>query len=249
VIEAGTQALWEAYGTSRSSGAKRDLVVQYLDLVRYVAHRLGKPTTITGRTLELEDMIQFGVFGLMSAIERFSPETGVKFETYAIPRIRGAILDELRNLDWVPRSVRANAKKVETAVERMSQTLGRDAVEEELAQALNMTIDDLQHMIDEAKLARNADPAFSRSAIESREDAVEEEPNALEQISDEETRKVLVEAIAALPDRNRTVIALYYYEGLKFNEIARILRVSESRISQIHSEVLKELRKSLQAQN
>jgi RNA polymerase sigma factor for flagellar operon FliA len=245
-MKAGTEALWNAYEVSRSNDSKRALVLQYLDLVRYVALRLGKPISMTGRTLDMEDMVQFGIFGLIMAIERFSRTAGVKFETYAIPRIRGAILDELRNLDWVPRSVRTNARRLDNASDKISQQAGRDAVDEELAEALAMSIQDLQKIVDETRMVRVGGPSARHQSEDGTYEASEEGPNPFEILSESESRRVLVDAIGSLPDRSRTIIALYYYEGLKFNEIARILKVSESRISQIHTEVLASLRKSLE---
>lgn len=240
------QRLWEEYQRNRTNEVRGSLVTQYLDLVRYVVSRVGRPSYVTGKVLDQGDMVQFGVMGLMEAIDRYAPGLGVKFETYAIPRIRGAILDELRNLDWVPRSVRANARRVDNAVDRVSQEVGREAAEQEIADKLAMSVKDLQKILTDA--GRGMTPQRNENDGEDGDcsNAVpEDSPNAFEQLTDDECKGMLVEAVGGLPERERTVIALYYYEGLKFGDIARILKVSESRVSQIHTEVLSVLRKQL----
>ncbi len=237
--------LWEAFVADRSPAAKRALVVQYLDLIRYVVARLGRVSAVAGRALEQEDLLQYGVLGLMNAIDRFSPAAGVKFETYAIPRIRGAILDEVRNLDWVPRSVRANARRIEHAAERVVQEVGREAAEEEIAGKLEISIEEFQKILKDAGAVMTSARQGRHETAEPMDQVAEASPDPYQRLSDEESRTKLVEAIVDLPERSRKVIALYYYEGLKFGDIARLLKVSESRVSQIHSEVLRGLRTRL----
>jgi RNA polymerase sigma factor for flagellar operon FliA len=237
--------LWEAFVADRSPAAKRALVVQYLDLIRYVVARLGRVSAAAGRALEQEDLLQYGVLGLMNAIDRFSPAAGVKFETYAIPRIRGAILDEVRNLDWVPRSVRANARRIEHAAERVVQEVGREAAEQEIAGKLEISIEEFQKILKDAGAVMTSARQGRHETAEPMDQVAEASPDPYQRLSDEESRTKLVEAIVDLPERSRKVIALYYYEGLKFGDIARLLKVSESRVSQIHSEVLRGLRTRL----
>jgi RNA polymerase sigma factor for flagellar operon FliA len=237
--------LWEAFVADRSPAAKRALVVQYLDLIRYVVARLGRVSAVAGRALEQEDLLQYGVLGLMNAIDRFSPAAGVKFETYAIPRIRGAILDEVRNLDWVPRSVRANARRIEHAAERVVQEVGREAAEQEIAGKLEISIEEFQKILKDAGAVMTSARQGRHETAEPMDQVAEASPDPYQRLSDEESRTKLVEAIVDLPERSRKVIALYYYEGLKFGDIARLLKVSESRVSQIHSEVLRGLRTRL----
>jgi RNA polymerase sigma factor for flagellar operon FliA len=220
-------------------------VVQYLDLIRYVVARLGRVSAAAGRALEQEDLLQYGVLGLMNAIDRFSPAAGVKFETYAIPRIRGAILDEVRNLDWVPRSVRANARRIEHAAERVVQEVGREAAEQEIAGKLEISIEEFQKILKDAGAVMTSARQGRHETAEPMDQVAEASPDPYQRLSDEESRTKLVEAIVDLPERSRKVIALYYYEGLKFGDIARLLKVSESRVSQIHSEVLRGLRTRL----
>ncbi len=239
------QVLWQRFVGSRTQDAKRALVLCYLDLVRYVVVRLGKPRGGSGKTLEPDDMMQYGILGLIEAVDRFDVASGVKFETYAIPRIKGAIVDELRNLDWVPRSVRANAKMVEHAKERVSQEVGREAADQEIAGKLSITVGELHRILDDASMMKNAWHGAADPELSVADQVAEEGPGPLEILSEKEVRNQLIEAVSALPDRARTVIALYYYEGLRFGDIARILKVSESRVSQIHTEVLRDLRRQL----
>lgn len=243
--ERETPALWQQYLEGRAHETKRALVLCYLDLVRYVVARLGTPKSGSGRSLEREDMMQYGILGLIEAVDRYDPSSGVKFETYAIPRIKGAILDELRNLDWVPRSVRVNARRVEHATERVSQEVGREAADQEIAGRLSITVSELHRILSDAHAMKLSMQHQPERDVVAPDQVAEEAPDPLEQLSDKELRNQLVDAVSALPDRPRTVIALYYYEGLRFGDIAKILKVSESRVSQIHSEVLRALRKQL----
>ena len=238
---------WEGFVCTRSIDAKRTLVLQYLDLVRYVVTKLGHNGQSRKHVLERDDMVHYGVLGLMDAIDRYSPVAGVKFETFAVPRIRGAILDELRKLDWVPRSVRANSRRLEQAAEQVTRETGREAVDLEIARKLAMTLDEYETFVKEtggtmkyynsgAAPTENADLA---------ENVAEPSPSPYEQVADAESKAFLIDAVNMLPARARAIIALYYYEGLRFGEIGKILRISESRVSQIHSEVLRNLRARL----
>lgn len=238
-MEATARQLWKNFGQGKSADVKRQLVAHYLDLVRYVVSKSGLHVQARNQVLEAEDLVQYGVLGLVHAIDRFSPTMGVKFETYAIPRIRGAILDEVRKLDWVPRSVRANHRKRERAADEIARETGREAVDEEIADKLAMSLDEYQKFIRDS-----GGPTMSENTGVI-ENLVEQAPDPFEKLTDAETKAFLVDAVGALPARERAVIALYYYEGLKFGEIGKILRVSESRVSQIHTDVLKALRSKL----
>lgn len=234
--------MWEEFTTTKSPEIRRKLVIQYMELVRYVVSRFSLESQGKLHGLEQQDILQFGVLGLMSAIDRFTPAIGVKFETYAVARIRGAVIDELRNLDWVPRSVRANKKRIERAAHQVSQESGREAVGVEIAGKLEMSIEEYRQFMTEGG-------GRVVGGYDEHGDAVdnlpEEGANAFEKLSNEESKTFLVEAVSGLPPRERTIIALYYYEGLKFGEIGKVLRVSESRVSQIHAEVLRGLRHKL----
>jgi RNA polymerase sigma factor for flagellar operon FliA len=217
--------------------------MQYLGLVRAVVGRLGISVRGASRALEQNDLLQCGVLGLMGAIDRFDPEQGVRFETFATPRIRGAVLDELRTLDWVPRSARSAARRIETAAREVTQETGRDALESEVARKLELPLEEYRTLLGSA--TATVPPAHESPGTEGVDTLPADTPNPFERLSDEESKTVLIAAVNQLPQRERTVIALYYYEGLRFEEIGKILHVSESRISQIHSNVLRGLKRRL----
>jgi len=239
--------LWNEYQRGRSPGLKQRLVVQYLNLVRFVAGRYAVHVKGNAQGLEQGDIMQFGILGLLEAIDRFNPAQGVKFETYAAPRIRGAILDELRQLDWVPRSVRSASRRAERVVRQSSQQLGRDVVDVEIAQKLGMAVEEYHRLIRDgnAAIVSGRDTQAHGNEGSLFDGLAGEDPDPHQRLSDEEAKAFLVKAIEALPERERTVVSLYYYEGLKFGEIGKVFQVSESRISQIHAEVLRNLRKTL----
>ena len=241
------QKMWSAFLRTRSMETKRDLVLQYLDLVRYVVSKLGQGAEADRRVLEKDDMIQFGILGLIIAIDRYNPTLGVKFETFAIPRIRGAIFDELRKLDWVPRSVRANNRKLESAAAQVTQEMGREAVDLEIASKLGMTVEEYQNFMRETGGLWNIHPPAmtNEGNTEVLDSVAEQSPDPLEQLTDDENKAILLDAVNNLPARERAVVALYYYEGLRFGEIGKVLQLSESRVSQIHSAVLQDLRMRL----
>jgi RNA polymerase sigma factor FliA len=247
-MEMTTQDLWGQYLQSKDMDLKRRLVLQYMDLVRYVVSKFGLQQQGRAHGLEFDDVVHFGVLGLLTAIERYQPSQGVKFETYAVPRIRGSILDELRKLDWVPRSVRETARKVGKAAHEVMQESGREPLDEEIASKLSMTMEEFQKMIGSGSAVVKSVEIVSESQMaEPLDQTASEAPSPLDRLGDEETRATLLEAVEALSERDRTVIALYYYEGLKFTEIAKILNLTEGRVSQIHSEVLRQLRNRLLA--
>jgi RNA polymerase sigma factor for flagellar operon FliA len=187
------------------------------------------------------------MIGLLEAIDRFSPAQGVKFETFAAPRIRGAILEELRELDWVPRSVRAASRRADKAAQMLAQRNGRDALATEIAQRLSITLDQYHELLRDgsAAIVTGHDSGLESTAGSVFDAVAMDEPDPQQLMTEDEARQLLIDAIEGLPDRERTVVTLYYYEGLKFGEIGKVLRVSESRISQIHSEVLRNLRTQL----
>jgi RNA polymerase sigma factor FliA len=239
--------IWGQYTTTHDPALKRRLVLQYMDLVRYVVSKFNLQQQGRGHGLEFDDIVHFGVLGLLAAIDRFSPTQGVKFETYAVPRIRGAILDEMRKLDWVPRSVREASRKIGKATNELMQESGREPLDEEIAGKLSMSIEEFRKMVGSGStVVREVGIVTESQSVEPLDEAPSDAPSPLEHLGDEETRKILVDAIERLSERDRTVIALYYYEGLKFTEIAKVLNLTEGRVSQIHSEVLRRLRTRLQ---
>lgn len=248
-IEQSTHTLWEEFLQSRSADLKRQLVVRYLDLVRYVVTKFGLLQHGKAQGLEFNDLVHFGVLGLLTALDRFSPAQNVKFETYAVPRIRGAILDEIRKLDWVPRSVRETSRKVGRAAHQVMQEHGREPLDAEIAARLDMPLEDFHRLVlgGNGLAAQDGVIVAESNRTEPLDAAPCDGPSPFDKLSDKETRELLYEAVERLSERERTVIALYYYEGLRFTEIAKILDISEGRVSQIHAEVLRQLRQHLLA--
>lgn len=245
-------ALWRRYKRKRCPRAKELLVLEYLPLVKYVAGRLaiGLPPSV-----EMDDLIGSGTLGLLSALERYDPSRDNKFSTYAIARIRGAMLDDLRSMDWIPRSVRKKARLVEDAYCRLENRLKRPATDEEMARELSVTIDQFFEILDEVRgttlvsLDDQINPKDGGSTTRVH-DTVEDDrhidPGILLEV--EEMRKSLEGALDLIPERERLVIILYYYEELTLKEIGESLGVSESRVSQIHTKAVLRLRGRLKAQ-
>jgi RNA polymerase sigma factor for flagellar operon FliA len=247
-MERARQDLWGQFVQTREPEVKRKLVLQYMDLVRYVVSKFGLQQQGRGHGLEYNDVVHFGVLGLLTAVDRFSPSQGVKFETYAVPRIRGAILDEMRKLDWVPRSIRQTNRKIGKATHQAMQEHGREPLDEEIASKLSMSVEEFRAMVGSGSaVIREVEIITESQSAEPLDQTAAEGPSPLDRLGDEETRATLQEAIERLYERDRTVIALYYYEGLKFTEIAKILHLTDGRVSQIHSDVLRHLRSRLLA--
>ncbi len=238
------QKLWELYRTSHDQRIKDALIMKYASFVKYVAGRIAVnlPSNV-----EFDDLVSYGILGLIDAIDKYDTERNIKFKTYAKTRIRGAIFDELRGLDWTPRSVRQKARKLEKAYAKLEGKLGRDAKDEEIAEYLNIDISELHKLFDETKksLLLSLDEIFyDDEEGSSRFDFVEDQKSDNPQLKIEETeaRKILADAISKLSDRERMVITLYYYEELTSKEIGKILGVSDSRVSQLHTKAILRLR-------
>ena len=231
---------------NRQNMASRDhLIVHYSPLVKFVAGRVGAGLP---NSVDPGDLVSSGVFGLIDAIDRFDPERGVKFETFAAPRIRGAIYDGLRQLDWVPRSVRSRAREVERAISHLEHDLGRSPTDDELARQLHIGEDELTRWL--ASIAATTIGPLDRAVAagyepESVESAGMEHPVGA--IEDRELRGVMHDEIRKLPEREKLVLSLYYDEGLTLAEIGEILGVTESRVSQIHTKSVLHLRSRLSA--
>ena len=234
------ESAWQSWHDSREPMAREWLVVHYASLVKFVAGRLaaGLP-----RSVDTGDLVSAGVFGLMNAIDRFDPDNGAKFETFAIPRIRGAILDSLRALDWVPRSVRARSRSVQDAIASLEHALGRVPTDEEIAAELRISTEELEQWL--ADIAAGSVGPLDHVAIDSapHEAAGELQPgHAIEQ---EELRAAMRTEIGRLPEREQAVLILYYDDGLTLAEIGEALGVTESRVSQIHTKAVLQLRSRL----
>ena len=222
-------------------------MVAYSPLVKYVAGRMGSGLPAH---VEEADLISYGLGGLISAIERFEPEREIKFETYAIPRIRGAIIDELRSLDWVPRSVRARAREIERANVKLEHRLQRAPSDEEMARELGLEVEEFQESL--VQISHSTIAALDElwsvsdqsgdqvSLLDTLADPTAPDPAAAMDASDLKDR--VADAIARLPEREKLVIALYYYENLTLREIGEVLGVTESRVSQLHTKAVLRLR-------
>lgn len=239
-VRYGIESAWQSWHDDREPMAREWLVVHYASLVKFVAGRLaaGLP-----RSVDTGDLVSAGVFGLMSAIDRFDPAHGAKFETFAIPRIRGAILDSLRALDWVPRSVRSRSRAVQDAIATLEHTHGRTPTDEEIAAELRITTEELEQWL--ADIAAGSVGPLDHVAMDSApsDSTHEHQPgHALEQ---EELRGAMRREIGRLPEREQAVLILYYEDGLTLAEIGDALGVTESRISQIHTKAVLQLRARL----
>ena len=235
--------LWAHFKLTADPSAREALILQYSPLVKFVAGRVavGLP-----RNVDQSDLVSNGVFGLIDAIDKFEPERGFKFETYAINRIKGSILDGLRALDWVPRSVRSRAREIERSLAELEHRIHRTPSDEELATHMDVEIDSVRSTLAEMSnlgivaLDELVGPDSSSSLVDFLPDPSGLGPEAAFQA--EETRHLLGDAINRLPDRERLVVTLYYYEGLTLAEIGEVLGVTESRVCQIHAKSVLSLR-------
>jgi len=242
--------LWASYVEARDPQLRDQLIVSYSPLVKYVGGRVGVGLP---QNVEQADLVSYGMFGLIDAIERFDPERGFKFETFAIPRIKGAILDELRSIDWVPRSVRAKARAVERAFSELETKLGRSPSDTELAEALETSVDALHDLLGRINLGGIAALDEMLSGSERGESATLGDTIASDDIGPsgqlelEEMRQLLAGSINKMPEREKIVLTLYYYEGLTLADIGEVLGVTESRVCQIHTKSVLHLRSRLAA--
>lgn len=238
MVDTAVAELWEKYHATREEELRNRLVVQYSPLVKFVAGRLGSglPSSV-----DQNDLVSDGVIGLIGAIERFEPERGLQFQTFAVPRIRGAILDGLRSMDWVPRSVRAQVREVAHAQAALEARLGRSPEDEEVAQEVGMTLRQLRDLY--GKVTFTSLASYDEIGI-----ADEVAGGALDAAEDEDTRRLLRSAIDGLPERDQIILALYYFEGLTLAEIGTVLGVTESRVSQLHTRATLALRAKLMAE-
>ncbi|MDT0378761.1 RNA polymerase sigma factor WhiG [Streptomyces sp. DSM 42041] len=242
--------LWRSYKGTGDERLREQLILHYSPLVKYVAGRVsvGLPANV-----EQADFVSSGVFGLIDAIEKFDPGRSIKFETYAITRIRGAMIDELRAMDWIPRSVRQKARAVERAYATLEASLRRTPSEAEVAAEMRIPVDELHAVFSQVSLTNvvaleellhvGAESGDRLSLVDTLEDTAADDP--VEVAEDRELRRLLARAVNTLPDREKTVVTLYYYEGLTLAEIGQVLGVTESRVSQIHTKSVLQLRGKL----
>jgi RNA polymerase sigma factor FliA len=248
--EGGVDELWREFVETRRRSLRDRLVLHYAPLVKYVAGKVGTglPTHI-----DTGDLVGSGIFGLVDAIEKFDPGRGWKFETYAMQRIRGAILDELRSQDWVPRVVRSRARDIERAIERLGGKLNRTPSDLELAAELEITVDELRELYTQLRLTSVValeeligTGRESGSVVDALPD--DDAPDPVSILVDRDNRRQLADAIAQLTERDRIVVSLYYFESLTLAEIGKVLGVTESRVSQLHTRAVLRLRAKLTEQ-
>jgi RNA polymerase sigma factor for flagellar operon FliA len=241
--------LWRRYRKEANREIRDYLAEKYAPLVKYVA---GKVAIGMPQNVEFDDLVSYGSFGLLDAIEKFDPDRDIKFKTYAMTRIRGAIFDELRSIDWIPRSIRQKARQVEETIAMLENKLGHTVEDEDIAKELGISVDDLQSLL--TKISGTSivslndiwylgDDNDEVSFMETLESPANLNPDSL--IEREEIKSVIVEAIRLLPDKEKKVIVLYYYEDLTLKEIGEVLEVTESRISQLHTKAIMRLRGKL----
>jgi len=244
-----TQTLWHDYRKSGDQHVRDRLILTYAPLVKFVAGRVGASLP---SHVDEQDLVSYGLLGLIGAIERFDPDREIKFETFAMARIRGAIIDELRSLDWVPRSVRTRARQIERAITALEKELMRAPTDVEIAKKLGVTSDELEDSLHEISRSSIAalDELWSPSGggdqialIDTIEDEFGPDPElSLEQT---EIKEALAESISSLPEREKLVVTLYYYEELTLREIGEVLGVTESRVSQLHTKAILRLKAHL----
>lgn len=239
--------LWHEYRAMGSKIAKDKLLVEYSHLVKYVAQRVGAGLP---RTVDRDDLYSVGIFGLIKAVETFDPERGFKFETYAVPKIRGAILDELRALDWVPRTVRQKTRDLQNTVSKLENKLGRSPYDDEVCEELGISIEEYEELLSEIapitfmSFDELSNDPFSESKDIHIADKIADDntPDPLEAANSSEMKKMLTEAIGELNENERAVVALYHYEEMTLKEIGDAMNLTESRVCQIHARAMTKLR-------
>ena len=243
-------ALWARYKDTQGQDARDQLILHYSPLVKYVAGRVGVGLP---QNVDQADLVSYGIFGLIDAIEKFDPDRGFKFETYAISRIKGSILDELRSIDWVPRSVRAKARSLEKAYAKLEGELHRAPTDEELADELDLTEAQLAQLLSQisfvgmAALDEMLAGGDRGESITLGDTIADSGRGPVTVYEAEETRQLLAETINRMPERERLVLTLYYYEALTLAEIGEVLSVTESRVCQIHTKAVLQLRSRIAA--
>ncbi len=242
----GEDKLWERFLKDEEKLVRDYFVIKYAPLVKYVA---GKVAMGMPHTIEFDDLVSYGIFGLIDAISKFDPERGIKFKTYAMTRIRGAIFDELRSIDWIPRSIRQKAKQIEQVISDLENKLGRTVEDDEIAKELGVSNEEFQSLMNKlsgtSMLSLNdiwylGDDSDELSILETLEAPESMNPDVL--VEKEEIKDHIIDAIRKLPDKEKKVIVLYYYEDLTLKEIGEVLEVTESRVSQLHTKAIMRLR-------
>lgn len=238
----GKQKLWEEYSKKRTPELQEKIITEYAGLVKLVAGRLSM---YLGYNVEYDDLVGYGTFGLIDAVDKFDYTKGVKFETYASLRIRGAILDQIRKMDWIPRSIRQKQRKIDAAYQSLEQKYGRMASDEEVATELEISVDELDTWQNQTKITNiiSLDEFMeqgSETKVEQSLTADFDQPDRI--VEKQELKELLIKTLETLTEKEKKVIILYYYEELTLKEISRVLEVSESRISQLHTKALQKMK-------
>ncbi len=238
----GKQKLWEEYSKKRTPELQEKIIIEYAGLVKLVAGRLSM---YLGYNVEYDDLVGYGTFGLIDAVDKFDYSKGVKFETYASLRIRGAILDQIRKMDWIPRSIRQKQRKIDAAYQSLELKYGRLASDEEVATELEISVDELETWQNQTKVTNiiSLDEFMEQGAetkVEQSLTADFDQPDRI--VEKQELKELLVKTLETLTEKEKKVIILYYYEELTLKEISRVLEVSESRISQLHTKALQKMK-------
>ena len=240
--EAGRNRLWDNYARTKSPEIREKLILEYAPLVKLVAGRLSM---YLGYNVEYDDLVSYGIFGLIDAIDKFDSMKAVKFEIYASLRIRGAILDQIRKMDWIPRTIRQKQKKIDAAIKEIEASTGRTATDEEIAKSLGITEDDYLSWQSQMKITGVVslnEFMESGSEVPAEQTGQHRFDSPEEVIEKEEMKKMLQQALELLTEKEKKVILLYYYEDLTLKEISNVLEVSESRISQLHTRALQKMK-------
>lgn len=243
--EAGRKKLWDSYAKHKSPDVREQIIIEYAPLVKVVAGRLNM---YLGNNVEYDDLVGYGVFGLIDAIDKFDFAKEVKFETYASLRIRGAILDQIRKMDWIPRTIRQRQKKIDMAMREIEATSGRNATDEEIAKQIGITAEELTDWQSQMKITN----IVSLNEYLEQGSEVPRERNESKQLANPEAelekselKEKLKEALEVLTEKEKKVILLYYYEDLTLKEISNVMEVSESRISQLHTKGLQKMKSKI----
>lgn len=245
--EVGRQKLWSEYGKNKTPQLREKIIVEYAPLVKVVAGRLSM---YLGYNVEYDDLVGYGVFGLIDAIDKFDPAKAVKFETYASLRIRGAILDQIRKMDWIPRTIRQKQKQIDEAIKKIESETGEAASDEKVAKELGLTDNEYADWQSQMAVTNVISlDEFNENATDDgsggRDTIADTNAGPEEVLEEKELKKTLADALELLTEKERKVIVLYYYEELTLKEISNILEVSESRVSQLHIKGLAKMKTKL----
>ncbi|MGN0241593.1 MAG: FliA/WhiG family RNA polymerase sigma factor [Candidatus Weimeria sp.] len=237
-------SLWDKYAANPTPALREKLIIEYSPLVKIVA---GKMSMYLNNSVEYDDLVGYGVFGLIDAIDKFDVHKEVKFETYASLRIKGSILDQIRKMDWIPRTIRQRQKELDNATKEVMARTGREPTDEELAEEMGMSLDDYFSFISSLKITNLVslnefiEAGGNEPAMDTKKNSYFEQPE--EKVTREELSAKLKDSLEVLTEKEKKVILLYYYDDLTLKEISEVMGVSESRVSQLHTRALKKMRK------